>query len=83
MYAKQNTHYAMDMTALLEQVLRRVQDLPDVDQDAIASQIIDLIEDEEQWERKFAATLPALQRLADEALAEHKRGETISLDDKS
>lgn len=69
------------MTALLEEAFRLARQLPESDQNAIAARILDEIKDEEEWQHQFAATRPALQRLSDEAWAEHERGETVPLDD--
>jgi hypothetical protein len=64
------------MTKLLEKALEKVSSLPQDEQDAIASQILAELEDEAAWERGFASQQGKLRRLADEALAEHRRGET-------
>ncbi|MEP7366352.1 MAG: hypothetical protein ABI972_24095 [Acidobacteriota bacterium] len=69
------------MTTLLEQALQKVGSLPADEQDAIASQILDSIADEEAWKRRFAAKKDILRRMADEALAEDARGETRPLDE--
>lgn len=41
------------MTDLLEQALRRVESLSEQEQDAIASQIMWALDDDEAWERSF------------------------------
>ena len=64
------------MTTLLEQALQKVGSLPAEEQDAIASQILDSLADEEAWRRRFAERSDVLRRMADEALAEDERGET-------
>jgi len=69
------------MTGLLEQALRRVESLSDEEQDAIASQIIETLDDEEAWARSFRADPRAVRTLAREALEEHRRGETRPLDE--
>jgi hypothetical protein len=69
------------MTKLLEKALEKVSSLPQDEQDAIAAQILAELEDEAAWERRFATQQGELRRLADEAVAEHRRGETRSLDD--
>jgi hypothetical protein len=38
-----------DMTGLLEEALRRVESLSQEEQDAIASQILETLDDEEAW----------------------------------
>jgi len=46
------------------------------EQDAIASQIIETLDDEEAWTRRFRDHPAVLRSLAREALEEHRRGET-------
>ena len=55
--------------------------LPEDQQDAIASQILDELADEEEWQRKFDAKRDVLRRLANEAIEADVRGETIPLAD--
>jgi hypothetical protein len=69
------------MTGLLQEALRRVESLSQEEQDAIASQIIDTLDDEEKWTRSFRAKPGALRSLANGALEEHRRGETRHLDE--
>jgi hypothetical protein len=69
------------MTGLLEEALRRVQSLPPEEQDALASQIIETLDDEEAWARRFRESPAVLQSLAREAMEEHRRGETRPLDE--
>ena len=69
------------MTGLLEEMLRRIESLPVHEQDAIASQIIEALDDEEAWARRFSENPSLLRSLADEALEEHRRGETRPLDE--
>ena len=73
--------YHRDMTGLLEQALRRVESLSPAQQDAIASQINETLDDEEAWARRFREHPSALRSLAREALEEHRRGETRPLDE--
>ena len=68
------------MTGLLEQALRRVESLPLEEQDAIAAQILDTLDDEEGWARSFRQRPELLQSLAREAMEEHRRGETRPLE---
>ena len=62
------------MTALLEQALAEVRKLPPDQQDAIASLILEELEDEEKWSRAFAQSQDALARLADKVRAEKRAG---------
>jgi hypothetical protein len=69
------------MTGLLEQALRRVESLSQEEQDAIASQIMETLDDEEGWANRFQHNPDALLDLAREALEEHRRGETRPIDE--
>jgi hypothetical protein len=68
------------MSTLLEKALAKVGTLPPDEQDAIASQILAALADEEAWKRRFAAKRDLIQRMALEALDEDARGETVPLD---
>ncbi len=68
------------MSALLEKALQKVGTLPPDEQDAIASQILDSLADEEAWKQRFSGKKDVLQRMAQEALDEDRRGETLPLD---
>ncbi len=71
------------MTKLLKKALERASALPDDEQDAIASIILDEIEDEKRWRESFANSQKALARLADQARAEIARGEVLPFDPAS
>jgi hypothetical protein len=69
------------MTWLLENALEKVGKLPEEEQNAIASQILETLEDEEAWRIKLARHPAKLRELAEKALEEHRRGETRPLDE--
>ena len=69
------------MTGLLEKALHRVEGLPEEEQNAIAAQILESLEDEETWQRQFRERPGLLRSLAREAIEEHRRGETRPLDE--
>lgn len=69
------------MTGLLEKALRRVEALSEEEQDAIASQIMETLDDEEAWARSFRERPEVLRSMAREALEEHRRGETRPLEE--
>ena len=69
------------MSRLLEKALERVGTLPEDEQDAIASQILASLEDEEAWKTRFAEKRDVIRRMAREALEEDARGETLPLSD--
>ncbi len=70
----------MAMTRLLEKAFAEAALLPDEDQDALAAALLEELESERRWDELFASSPEVLQRLADEALAEHRAGNTEPLD---
>ena len=52
------------MTQLLEQALTEIKKLPESEQDAIASLILEEIADDERWQESFARSQDQLARLA-------------------
>jgi hypothetical protein len=69
------------MTQLLEKALQKMGALSEDEQNAIASQILETLEDEEAWRQKLMRHPAKLRQLAQEALEEHRRGETRPLDE--
>jgi hypothetical protein len=69
------------MPTLLERALEKVGALPQDEQDAIASQILASLADEEAWRKRFSEKREIVRRMAREALEEDARGETLPLDD--
>ncbi|USR89292.1 hypothetical protein NEA10_10335 [Phormidium yuhuli AB48] len=68
------------MTELLERVMARLQTLPEREQNAIASIILEEIEDEKRWDDSFSRSPDVLAKLAASAMAEYRNGETQELD---
>ncbi len=71
------------MSTLLEKALEKVVVFPQDEQDAIASQILASLADEEAWKKRFIEKRDVIRRMAREALAEDERGETVPLDDSA
>ncbi len=69
------------MTQLLEDAMRKIADLPQEEQDAIAPQIIETLSDEAAWKHRLAHNLGKLRAFAEDAQRERRRGETLPLDD--
>jgi len=69
------------MSSLLEKALEKLGALPPDEQDAIASQILASLEDDEAWKRRFTKKQDVIRRMAREALEEDERGETRALDE--
>lgn len=68
------------MTELLERAVKKVKTLPDHEQDAIASLILEELEDEIHWDQAFARSQDVLAKLAAEAMTEDHAGKTEVLD---
>jgi hypothetical protein len=62
------------MTQLLEKALAQVSRLPDPDQDAIASLILDELADDRQWDEAFTRSQEQLGRLADRVRQDIRAG---------
>lgn len=64
------------MTALLEKAFAEAAKLAPEEQDALAEQLLADLESERRWAEAFAGSQDELARLADEATAEFRRGQT-------
>jgi hypothetical protein len=71
------------MTKLLERAFKKASKLPEVEQNALAKWVMEELEAESKWEKAFAGSEDVLDKLADEALAAHKRGKTKPLNIKA
>jgi len=60
---------------------KKVVALTQDEQDAIASQILASLADEDAWKKRFAEKRDVIRRMAREAIEEDERGETVPLDD--
>ena len=67
-------------TQLLERAFAQAAKLPEREQDALAALVLEEMEAEKAWDDAFARSQDLLAQMAEEALAEHKRGETRPLD---
>lgn len=67
------------MTNLLEKALTEVKKLPPSEQDAVAAILLQELATEERWAGSFAKSQDALEKLAQEALAEDRAGLTKPL----
>ena len=68
------------MTQLLEKAFEAASKLPELEQNVLAQWLIDELISERKWEKVFAESEDILDKLADEALAEHAKGKTKPLD---
>lgn len=65
------------MTELLQRAFELASRLPVDAQDALASGLIEDIESDARWDASFARSHAILERMADEALREHRAGSTL------
>jgi hypothetical protein len=68
------------MTELLERAIARLKTLPSSEQDAIASMILEELEDDRRWDEAFSRSPNTLAKLAATAMAEYRAGKTQELD---
>ena len=69
------------MSTLLEKAQEKVVALPQDEQDAIASQILASLADEDAWKKRFARKARRDPSHGPGSLEEDPRGETLPLDD--
>ena len=70
------------MTTLLEQAFRAAAKLPESEQDVLAARLLAELQEEDDFDRRIAATAHQLASLAEEARTEHHAGLTQALDAK-
>jgi hypothetical protein len=68
------------MTQLLEQAISHIKTLSPDRQDAIATLILEELQDEQRWEESFTRSSDLLAQLAATAMAEYHAGKTQPLD---
>ena len=68
------------MTEKLRKAFAAAEKLPPDAQDALAAAILEEVAVDGLWEASFARRPDALERLADEALEDHRAGRTTPLD---
>ena len=66
------------MTSLLEQALAEVKKLPESEQDAIASLILDELADERRWQESLAYSQEALARVVQKVSEDIRAGRVKS-----
>jgi hypothetical protein len=68
------------MTELLKKAFDEAAQLPDDQQDAIASLLLEELKSDRAWGQAFDRSQDALEKLADEAIRDHKAGKTDEMD---
>lgn len=71
------------MTEQLKQVFDMASALPPSEQDALAAILLEEIRSEARWQELFDQSGDILDRLAEQALKEHREGKTLPLDPDS
>ena len=71
------------MTKLLEKAFTQVSKLPKASQDAIATIVLEELEDEQKWEAFFRNSQDALSKISAKVRKEIKKGETLPFDPAS
>ena len=69
------------MTKLLKELIDKLSKLSPERQDELAAWLLAEMEDDARWDKSFAESQDALEKLANEALEEHRRGETRPLEE--
>ncbi|NMG60626.1 hypothetical protein E1H12_19450 [Geitlerinema sp. P-1104] len=70
------------MTELLQQAIAQIQKLPPDQQDAIAARFLAELQDEQQWETRFATTTDdQWDQMAAMVRQEISAGQTVPLDE--
>jgi histidinol-phosphate/aromatic aminotransferase/cobyric acid decarboxylase-like protein len=67
------------MTQLLDQAFKELAKLPPSEQDALAAALLAELASKKRWTVLFDGSQDLLDKLADEALAEHRAGKTKSM----
>ena len=68
------------MTELLERTITKLKTLSVEQQDAIATIILEELEDDIQWNNSFGRSQDLLAKLAKEAMSQYHAGKTQELD---
>ena len=68
------------MTQLLKQVIERIQQLPDEQQDMLAAIIIEELEDDLRWEQAFAGSQDKLAQWEEQVQADIRAGRFKKMD---
>lgn len=68
------------MTELLKQAIAQLKALSTDKQDAMATLILEELEDDQRWDESFACSPDLLAKLSAEAMAEYRAGKTQELD---
>lgn len=68
------------MSKLLKKAFEAVAQLPEKEQEALAVAILAEIASDAEWDERFTNSTQTLEKLADEALSEYRKGRSEPLD---
>jgi hypothetical protein len=71
------------MSNLLDEAYAAAKKLPEEEQEAIGAQLLAEIEDNRRWDELLAQPSEVIERMADQALEDHRLGRTLPLDPES
>jgi hypothetical protein len=69
------------MTTALQNAFAVASALPEAQQETLAAILLEEIASEKQWQESFEKSQDVLASMAEEAIAEYRRGETRDLDE--
>lgn len=68
------------MTNRLDEAYAAAKELPEDEQEAIGAVLFAEIDADRRWDELFAQPSEVMERMADQALEDHRRGRTLPLD---
>ena len=68
------------MTETLKRAFEEISKLPEAEQDALASVLLEELSSSRKWDGLFSKSQDLLEQMAAQALAQHRRGQTTALD---
>jgi hypothetical protein len=68
------------MSNLLDEACAAAKELPEQEQEAIGAWLLAEIDADRKWDELFAKPSEVIERMADKALEDHRRGRTRPLD---
>ncbi|MDP9361285.1 MAG: hypothetical protein M3P29_07535 [Acidobacteriota bacterium] len=68
------------MSKLLDEAYAAAKELPEQDQEAIGAWLLAEMDADRRWDELFAQPSDVIERMADQALEDHRHGRTLPLD---
>ena len=73
----------MSMSKLLDEAYAAAKELPEQEQEAIGAWLLAEIDADRKWDELFAQPSEVIERMADKAIEDHRRGRTRLLEPKA